>query len=293
VKHPDVWAKTSEELLAALATGKADRLAEVVQQVRANAAQWQKRLAQSGGNPKVAQSALPHLVRERMTHLALKETSVALAARKTEGPVRLGLWSGTVIQRLLFEKGLVRKPASMGAFRLLWPLVFDRKLLMPLVQPRGIYCFYSRQLVRALAALIGDRPCLELAAGDGTLARFLSSEGVSVTATDDASWSHAIAFPESVERLDAVAALRKYAPRAVVCSWPPAGNAFEKRVFETPSVELYVVIGSRHAFAAGDAAAYEQQTTFEARADAQLSAMVLPPELDPRVTVFRRRAASP
>jgi PAS domain S-box-containing protein len=34
------------------------------------------------------------------------------------------------------------------------------------------------------------------------------------------------------------------------CSWPPPGNTFEKAVFETPSVERYVVIGSRHRFAA-------------------------------------------
>jgi hypothetical protein len=36
--------------------------------------------------------------------------------------------------------------------------------------------------------LIGERECLEIAAGDGTLARFLEAEGVRITATDDHSW---------------------------------------------------------------------------------------------------------
>lgn len=30
---------------------------------------------------------------------------------------------------------------------------------MPLVGPKGIYCFYSRRLVEVLAAAIGDRSC--------------------------------------------------------------------------------------------------------------------------------------
>jgi 2-polyprenyl-3-methyl-5-hydroxy-6-metoxy-1,4-benzoquinol methylase len=47
---------------------------------------------------------------------------------------------------------------------------------------------YSRRLVEELSALIGERECLEIAAGDGTLARFLEAEGVRITATDDHSW---------------------------------------------------------------------------------------------------------
>ena len=60
---------------------------------------------------------------------------------------------------------------------------------MPLVEPRGIYCFYSGALVARLAALIGARSCVEIAAGDGTLSRFLRDAGVDVVATDDASWT--------------------------------------------------------------------------------------------------------
>ena len=288
-RYPREWERVSGELLAALSKGKTEATAAWFETVKADAGQWQKRVTQSAGNPKVFQTAFPHLLRHRLARLALARTSTALAANQTSGTVRLGLWSGSLIQRLFFRQGLERKPVSLRAARFWWRWIFDRRLLMPLVQPRGIYCFYSQELISELARLIAGRPCLELAAGDGTLARFLGEQGTAVTATDDASWSHAISYPSSVERLDAKSALRQHSPKVVLCSWPPPGNAFEKTVFETASVELYVVIGSRHRFAAGDFAAWERQEQFDWQLDERLSAMVWPPELDSAVYVFKRR----
>lgn len=289
-RYPRDWTRVSEELLVTLSKGRPADTAQWLEAVTANAAQWQKRVQQSAANPKVFEAAFPHLLRHRLARLALAQTSAALAARETSGSVRLGWWSGSLIQLLLFRRGLERKPASLRAVRFWWRWISDRRLLMPLVQPRGIYCFYSAELIDALAHLIAGRPCLELAAGDGTLSRFLGARGTTVTATDDASWSHAITYPASVERLDAKRALRTHAPKVVLCSWPPPGNTFEKAVFETDSVELYVVIGSRHRFAAGDFATWERQTRFEMQLDEGLSALVLPPELDSAVYVFRRKA---
>jgi hypothetical protein len=60
-------------------------------------------------------------------------------------------------------------------------------------------------------------------------------------------------------------------------------------VFTTPAVQLYVVITTRHRFAAGDWDAYEAQDTFDRVVDERLSRLVLPPQLDPAVLVFRRR----
>ena len=288
-RHPEEWETVSEGLLAALATGRAERLARWLQGVAAEARHWRTRIGKSGGNPQVEAAAAPALRRERMARLAVEKTAVALAARESTGVVRLGPWSGLAAQRLLFSSGLRRKAVSMAAFRLLWPLVPDRRLLMPLVQPRGIYCFYSRAFLRAIAALVGDRTCLEVAAGDGTLARLLGAERLQVRATDDGSWGHAIAYPPEVERLDAREAILRYAPRTVLCSWPPPANPFERRILEAPSVELYVVVASRHRFAAGDWPAYERQRDFEWGVDERLSRLVLPPELDPAVLVFRRR----
>lgn len=289
-RFPREWEAAGARLVAALQTGRAESVDRLVGEVVAQATVWRERLRASGGNPRVAEAARPHLARERMLRLAVERAALASAAGRQGGRVRFGLWSGALVQKLLFARGLERKPVSLRAFRLLWPLVRQKRILMPLVQPRGIYCFYSRDLVRALAELIGDRPCLEIAAGDGTLARFLRAEGVDVTPTDDQSWAHAVNYPSDVLRVEARAALARHRPRAVICSWPPPGNAFERHVFRQPQVEIYVVIASRHRFASGDFAGYEAQRQFAWERDRALSALVLPPELDAAVYVFRRHA---
>jgi hypothetical protein len=277
--------------VAATAAGRPEALEAFVVSARDAAAPWRARVEKSHGNPEVLATALPRLAAARMARLAVERTLLAAATGQASGTARLGRWSGTLIQMLLFGRGLTRRPVPMRAFRAVWPLVTQRRLLMPLVQPRGIYCFYSLELVKALAALVGDRPAVEIAAGDGTLSRFLAARGVAVKATDDQSWGHAVTYPADVERLDAAEALRRHRPRAVLCSFPPPGNPFERRVFSTPSVELYLVVTTRHRFAAGDWAAYQGQQAFEWSIDEALSALVLPPELDPAVLVFRRRAA--
>jgi hypothetical protein len=292
-RFPSEWRAIGEALVAATASGSPAALEALVKQTRGAAARQQARLAASHGNPEVLAAALPQLAAARMAKLAVERTLLAAATGLTEGPIRFGRWSGLLIQSLFFSRGLVRKPVSLRRFRLLWPLVTQRRLLMPLVQQRGIYCFYSRELVRTIAAEIGDRPALEIAAGDGTLSRFLAAAGLKVVATDDQSWRHAVTYPAEVERLDASTALSRHRPRAVICSFPPPGNDFERRVFTTASVERYVVVTTRHRFAAGDWKAYQAQEAFDWEEDRALSRLVLPPELDPAVLVFRRRTVAP
>lgn len=226
-------------------------------------------------------------VRQRMAALAIRSLGVRAATGVEHGSLRFGRINGTIIQRLLFETGLRRKPVSQRRFRLLWPLLTQRRRLMPLVQPQGIYCFYSAQFVTDLARLIGNRSALEIAAGDGTLTRFLSEKGVAIEATDDQSWE-AIQFPAEVHRADAREALKTREPQVVLCCWPPAGNVFEANVFTTPSVETYIVIGNRHTPGWGNHEAYAEQTEFARSSDERLARLVLPPELESVVYVFDR-----
>lgn len=227
-------------------------------------------------------------VRHQLAVAAVKQLSLAAITGVHDGRVRFNLFNGKLAQRLLFDGGgFVRKPVSRFWFRLLWPLVWQRRFLMPLVAKRGIYCFYSKPLVKALATLIGDRDCVEIAAGDGTLSRFLADAGVRITATDDHSWSD-VRFPASVIREDAKVSLRTRGCEVVLCSWPPAGNSFERAVFAASSTELYIMIGSRHEFASGNWAAYREQTAFTYAEAPELSRLVLPPELDAAVYVFTR-----
>ena len=307
-RYPAEWERTGRGLVAALEARHAAGAAKFLARARAEAAPWQMRVRKSGGNDRVAQAALPVLVRERMAQLAIRQavegaTAVRAAGNHVTGDpaagtlvprsLRFGRWSGTLVQGLLFRQRLDRKPVSMGWFRALWPLVTEKALLMPLVEPKGIYCFYSRPLLTGLARLIhetGPGPAIEIAAGDGTLSRFLAAAGTPVQATDDHSWSHSIDFPSDVARLDAEAALARHAPRVVICSWPPPGNSFERRVFRTASVDRYIVLTTRHRFAAGNWAAYaDAQAAFDRRVDESLSPLVLPPEIDPVVLVFDRR----
>ncbi|MCW2994302.1 MAG: hypothetical protein JWQ18_1797, partial [Conexibacter sp.] len=243
-----------------------------------------------GGEPALVSA----LARQRLAAGALKQMGVSAATGVTSGTLRFGLVSGFLAQRLLFRGGgLERKPVSLRAFRLLWPLVRQRSYLMPLVEPRGIYCFYSRALVDRLAALIADRPCVEIAAGDGTLARFLREAGTDVVATDDGSWKQtrraSADAGDGVIAQDARTALRERRPAVVLCSWPPAGNDFERWVFKTPTVQTYVVISSASEQAAGNWADYREQTAFDVDHHAELSALVLPPEIGSAVYVFTRR----
>jgi hypothetical protein len=91
--------------------------------------------------------------------------------------------------------------------------------------------------------------------------------------------------------LDAGAALRSYAPEVVICSWPPANNQFERDVFKTHSVQLYIVISSRYPFASGNWSDYNSQSAFDCVQDETLSNLVLPPELGAAVYLFRRKPA--
>lgn len=281
--YPDQWVIVERELMAVVDSGNPAALTDYAKGLAAPVVtRTGAKRSVSGLDPVLAAT-----VRQRMGAHAIRALATRAATGVESGSIRFGEREGTIIQNLLFSDGLTRKPVDLDAFNAAWPALQERSRLMPLVQPQGIYCFYSAELVGALADRIAGRRALEIAAGDGTLSRFLSDAGVDITATDDHSWS-AVTFPSEVENLDARAALRTYEPQVVLCSWPPAGNDFEAAVFETPSVETYLVIGNRHTPGWGNHDAYASQTQFTARADDDLARLVLPPELEPVVFVFER-----
>lgn len=282
--YPEEWGAVSQRLRRASAGGPAE--------LRAAVAEARAPAAATPGRRRPARELVGEEVRRQMLLHAVKRVSFQVETGVTQGPVKFNALNGRAAQRLFFLRGLERRPVSMAAYGLVWPLLTQRRFLMPLVRPKGIYCFYSSALISRLAALIGDRACVEIAAGDGTLSRFLADRGVNVTATDDYSWDHAIDYPEHVLKQDAKAALRTRAPEVVLCSWPPPGNPFERAVFATPSVQLYVVIGTNE-HGSGNWADYAAQQDFEMTHDRELSRLVLPREQDNIVLVFHRRDGAP
>lgn len=197
-----------------------------------------------------------------------------------------------LIKKLLFLRNGNRKPVSLFWFYLLWPLVWQKKFLMQWVEFKGAYCFYSNEFIKSLATIIESKSCLEIAAGDGTLTRFLQNHGTQIIATDNQSWSHSIEYPDTVIHCDAKEALQKYNPEIVICSWPPKSNDFERHIFETNSVQTYILIASRRENASGNWADYRKQSTFSFAEDKKLSKLILPPELDSAVYLFRRKPLS-
>lgn len=282
---PEEWQSVKDEVHGLLARDNPDELIARFRSVSQPAS------PRPGGKVPPARERVTAEVRRQMTIHLLKKAVLRSSAGSNGERVRFNLINGSIAQRLLFRRDLERKPVNLWLFRMAWPLLPQRRLLMPLVQPRGIWCFYSAPLVERLADLIDGRRCLEIAAGDGTLSRFLADAGVEITPTDDHSWSDVIDFPPSVVRQDARSALKEHRPQVVICSWPPAGNSFERHVFNTDTVEQYIVISSASEHSTGNWASYRRQTSFAQFKDESLSRLVLPPEVDHAVYIFTRKFA--
>jgi hypothetical protein len=288
-QYPELWESVQQDLADIFSRGRTEELYAYLDNDQLRRIHPNKGLRKKEGDEKAFSALMSRQISNRMARLAVNQHCVSIATG-TEGKVRFNLVNGLLAQMLLFSGAdLTRKPVSLRWFRLVWPFIWQKRFLMPLVQPKGIYCFYTKELVAALTKLIGSRSCLEIAAGDGTLTRFLCDGGAQVTATDDYSWNHAVQYPEWVIKRDAKEALAVYNPEVVICSWPPAKNVFERQVFRTRSIGLYIVIGSRHRFAAGNWNEYQAQTLFDFSEDVSLSRLVVPYELQAAVYLFRRK----
>ncbi|UQZ36504.1 SAM-dependent methyltransferase [Paenibacillus sp. PK3_47] len=287
-QYPQYKDEVLEEIRALKAAGKTNFTKAILDKYTVNAKIAKSKIQKSEWNEKTVNAFLPDIIKARFAFYLLEKAAVASSSNTPHENVRFNVWDGTLLQKLLFTKGLERKPVSVRKFRLFWKLVVNKRILMPLVNKQGIYCFYSKELIKELAVLIGENPCLEIGAGDGTLTAFLKQQRVDCRATDDYSWEHYIKYPDFVEKLDAKAALAKYSPKTVICSWPVPGNNYEKQVFRTPSVELYIVIGTRSPAITGDFATYYQLEDFSMELYETLSSLILPPTGENAVYLFRR-----
>ncbi|WP_373973685.1 hypothetical protein NT239_08440 [Chitinibacter sp. SCUT-21] len=286
--HPALWAQVRAELAAVYARQDAAEIKKLAQ-LAAQRIEPSRTFLSGERDGRAFELFVTEQIRQRMTSLALRQYAFSSATGVKSGKVRFNLFNGLLAQRLFFERDLVRKPVSMRAFKLIWPLLWQKRRLMPLVEQRGIWCFYSRELIAGLATLIAGRSVLEVAAGDGTLSRFLAAHGVPITATDDGSWQKVVQYPAEVQRLEAIEAIQRYRPEVVLCSWPPANNGFERQIFRQRCVQTYIVIGSHSRFLTGNWGDYEVQTGFDWQELPQLSRLVLPPQLQAGVWVFNRK----
>jgi hypothetical protein len=288
-KFPEFWKEVNDEIISVFKSGNAKLINDFTLKQKTISDNWKKKLKDEKYSPASIELSFPHLIKVKMTILSLEKYYLAALSHKTSGKIRLNFLNGFILQKLLFYYDFERKPVSLFWFRFWWHFITQKNILMTLVHKKGIYCFYTKELIKKLKKIIGDRAAIEIAAGDGTLSGFLEKEGVNIKPTDDFSWKNYINYPENVENLDAVKSLVKYNPKVVVCSWPPPGNSFEQNVFEIESVETYIVIGSQYDFASGNWLAYKEQKNFNWIKDRKLAKLVIPKELDNSVFIFERK----
>jgi hypothetical protein len=287
-RYPDEWETVNKDFNIIFNDGQKDKLYHYIQKIKAKSEFALKKIKQSRNNPTTIDAFLPQVIQARMASMALSQYNLAIQSGKDSGKVRFSLWNGFILQKLLFEHDFERKPVSLKLFSLFWPFITQKKILIPLVNKKGIYCFYSRRFIIGISSIIGNRRCLEIGAGDGTLVRFLKQTGTDIIATDDYSWENYINYPDYVEKLPAKQSIEKYKPEVIICSWPPPGNDFEKYVFAASSVNLYIVIGSSNEFASSNRQVYNNQKAFSIKEDRVLASLLLPPDTQHAVYLFHR-----
>lgn len=285
---PRDWAITQDELAEAIRDKSHSRLDALL---RPEMTQPSRRHRSVRLSRRDAQEFLRQLVRQRMATLAIER--YLKGSLTSEKNTNLPVTDRLIFRCLFFDKDYNRKLVSNFGYRVLWPLVRQPNLLLPLAEAHGIYCFYSKRLIAGVCELVGGRPCIEIASGDGALSRFMRARGIAVTAFDNYSWAHKITYPSDVVKCDAADAVRLHRPEIVICSWPPAKNNFEQDVFRARNVSRYIVIGSDHKFAFGNWKIYRSQHDFSWRKDVQLSGYLLPPEFGGAVYVFDRKDREP
>lgn len=165
------------------------------------------------------------------------------ALRRARARLSRLLWTTRGERKLPGGEALDLALRALPAEELAW--IFEFAPLGPL------YFLPTRRFVNALArelARLGARRVVEVACGDGFLARCLAraAPGLEVIATDDGSWEQperrmsaaerrllreqfvpGIALGPGVRRLSAQAAVRKLRPDVVLCAWLPPGELLD------------------------------------------------------------------
>ena len=141
--YPAEWAAVERDIGRLVASEDDDAIKRYLQSLAAP-------VHMAAGRRLPEKDLISSQIRRRRAAEAFSRAYIAAASGVRTGRVRFGLVNGYAAQKLLFQRDLERKPTSLPLFRLVWPLLRQRRLLMPLVTKRGIYCFYTRQLVRAL-----------------------------------------------------------------------------------------------------------------------------------------------
>ena len=131
-------------------------------------------------------------------------------------------------------------------------------LLAQYCETFGIYQILSREFNDSLAVeikMLGLDSVLAVGAGGGELAAALRRRGIDPVAADDFSGPAPARLRPGdglPEKMDYRAALDRFKPQLVICSWMPAGADWTVDFRATASVRAYMLIGVEEKMPGGD-----------------------------------------
>ena len=131
-------------------------------------------------------------------------------------------------------------------------------LLTQYCEAFGIFQILNREFNDSLAVeikILGLKPVMEVGAGGGELAAVLRRRGIDLVAVDNFSEPAPARVRTGAglpERKDYRAALDRFKPQLVICSWMPAGADWTVDFRAAASVRAYILIGDDEKMSGGD-----------------------------------------
>ncbi len=165
--YPQEWKRVDADVAALVERADAEELQTYLSKLT-------QPPARRPGHLPPRQELISDTIRQQMAIHAVTAALLAAEAGVSDGHIALGRWNRRLMEKLFLSRSSTRKAVSLTAFRLVWPLLTQRRRLMPIMFEQGVYCFYSHSLLRGVERLIAGRACFEIAAGDGTLTRLLT-----------------------------------------------------------------------------------------------------------------------
>nr|WP_314901733.1 hypothetical protein [uncultured Deefgea sp.] len=140
---PAAWEGARSELEGIFARRDPAELKAIIEKVRLRP-QHDARFLSEERDGRAYADYVTQQERQRLIELALRQYAFSTATGVGAGKVRFNLWNGLIMQRLLFERDLVRKPVSIRRFKWTWPLITQKHFLMPLVENAEFTVFTAR-----------------------------------------------------------------------------------------------------------------------------------------------------
>ncbi len=289
-RHPSIWVDVMTSLRVLVEKKQISQLATLSQSASATIARWL-----AAANTPIGQTdhARHEVIKAQMTKLAIEQFIDAY----TSPDKKISLWEKLTLYWKILRPLEAGTLLTLKQLQTTWSKILSPGSAAMTIQNAGFWSIPTTDSCLALKGYIADRPVLELGAGRGAFVAGLKDVGVNIIGVDDMSWPLAKKTVKKatpfMEEISAEHALQQKKPSVVLSVWPPPGNLFERHVFNTPSVDLYMVILSAHQFASGNWSDYKAQDgrrgAFSCVTNESLNTLLRPIESEQRLLIFRRR----